>query len=110
MNWNALTNINELDKIKELSATKTVVIFKHSTRCSISSGALNRIERNWIGNEPFSMWYLDLIKHRDISNAIAQLFQIEHQSPQLLVIKNGVCIYHASHFEIDYQDLLAHAS
>lgn len=109
MNWNALTTVADLNQIKELSTTKTVVIFKHSTRCSISSGALNRLERNWVGNEPMSMWFLDLIKYRDVSNAVAQTFQVEHQSPQLLVIKNGTCVYHASHFEIEYQDLLAHA-
>jgi bacillithiol system protein YtxJ len=109
MKWNALTNINQIDTLKELSAKQAVLIFKHSTRCSISSAALNRLERNWQGNEPINLWFLDLIKYRDVSNAVAQQFQIEHQSPQVLVIKNGQCIYHSSHFDIDYHDILAHA-
>jgi bacillithiol system protein YtxJ len=108
MEWNALNDLGELDAIVAVSSTQPVLIFKHSTRCSISSTALNRLERSW--NDADSNhtlpYYLDLIAHRDISQAIATRFGIEHQSPQALVIKNGVCIYHASHFDIQYAELL----
>lgn len=105
MNWNKITSIEQLEELKNLSVEKTVFIFKHSTRCSISVGALNRIERKWSGNEPLSAWYLDLLAHRDVSNKIATDFNVEHQSPQVLIIKNKKCIYTSSHLAIEYASI-----
>lgn len=83
MNWQKLTNINQLTQIDELSEKNKVLIFKHSTRCSISDAALGRIERNWKDelNEVIPVFYLDLIKYREVSNAIEQHYNIIHQSP-----------------------------
>ena len=107
MNWLALNEEKELESIKSLSDTKPVVIFKHSTRCSISASALNRLERNWIENEMEGIkpYYLDLISYRPISAKIEAEFSVHHESPQVLIIKNGKCIYHASHIEINYNDI-----
>lgn len=112
MNWNKLSDINQLDEIIKASADKPVLIFKHSTRCSISSSALDRVERSWKNEEVHGLqpYYLDLIKFRTISGAIEDKFGIEHQSPQALIIKNGDCVYHASHYDIRYQELLKHLS
>ncbi len=105
MDWNLLTNEDELDKIVDNSATKTQVIFKHSTRCSISSVAKGRLDRaSSIQNADFH--YLDLINYRDISNKVAELFNVEHESPQVLVIREGKCIYHQSHMGINMQEIL----
>ena len=111
MLWHKLTDISQLQYIinltKEQSANGlTVLIFKHSTRCSISSMALNRLETKWIDNEKIPAYYLDLLSHRDISNEIEQVFSVEHASPQALLIKNGVCIYNASHTNISAADIL----
>jgi bacillithiol system protein YtxJ len=108
MEWNTLTAMEQLDALVEASSSRPVLLFKHSTRCSISATALNRLERSWNTTEINNTlpYYLDLIAHRDISQAIADRFHIEHQSPQALVIKNGRCIYDASHFEIQYAELL----
>lgn len=104
-----LEQVSQIDEIIELSAKdkiQAVAIFKHSTRCSISSMALNRLSRTWdISSEQLPIYYLDLIKHRDISNEIATRFNIEHESPQLLIIKNGTCIYDVSHNSIDVDDI-----
>ena len=109
MEWNKITNISQLEDINTASESEKIMIFKHSTRCSISSSALNRLERNW-NNENDSVkvkpYYLDLIAHRDISNGIAQKWNIEHESPQVLVIENGKCTYHNSHMGIDYNELM----
>ena len=96
MNWNTITSDSDLQKILELSKSQPVLIFKHSTRCSISSLELNRFERNWnnFGVEPF---YLDLLKYRQLSYTIAEIFEVEHQSPQLLLISENKCLEHASH-------------
>jgi bacillithiol system protein YtxJ len=108
MNWQTLSAIDQLHQIDELSKTKNILIFKHSTRCSISDAALNRVERNWKAEDETSLmpFYLDLLKHRDVSNAIAQHYQIEHQSPQALIIKNGKCIFSQTHSAIRLEELL----
>lgn len=107
MNWNKLTNISELEQIKKLSNSNPVVIFKHSTRCSISAMALNRLEKNWDEKAQKAIpYYLDLIANRDISNKIAEEFKVYHESPQLLIIKNGECVFDASHSEISYSEML----
>lgn len=108
MEWIALKNIAQLSTIDTESAVYPVLIMKHSTRCSISSAALNRLERNWKSSEvpKLKTYFLDLIAYRDVSNKIASSYGIEHQSPQILVISNGECIYNTSHTDISYADLL----
>jgi len=104
MNWINLTNISQINEIIELSKLSPVLIFKHSTRCSISSTALNRLERAWnIDHE--NIYYLDLIAHRDISNALAETFQVEHQSPQVMIISNGKSIFDESHWDISFDTI-----
>ncbi len=112
MNWNKLSDIKQLDEIIAISSDKPVLIFKHSTRCSISSTALDRMERSWKDEEVENLepYYLDLIQFRTISGAIEEKFDVEHQSPQALIIKNGHCVYHASHYDIRYPELLKHLS
>jgi bacillithiol system protein YtxJ len=104
MHWNPLTALDQLDEIIKISLNHSVVIFKHSTRCSISSTAFNRFERAWGGTEN-QAYYLDLIAYRPISLEIAEKFGIEHQSPQVLVINKGVCTFSASHWDISVDDL-----
>ena len=111
MLWHKLTDINQLADIKNGSLENSspvlaIIIFKHSTRCSISSMALNRLESKWVDNESIPAYYLDLLNYRPISNEIADLFSVEHASPQVLLIKNGSCIYHASHTNISAADIL----
>jgi bacillithiol system protein YtxJ len=104
IDWTALTDEAQLDAIDRLSAERPVLIFKHSTRCSISSAALNRLESAWSAADaiPGTLYYLDLIRFRGISNAIADRYGVQHESPQVLVIHHGRCVHHASHFGITY--------
>jgi len=107
MQWIPLTTETQLDEIVGQSASKPVVIFKHSTRCSISSTALSRLERAWNAtNTP--AYYLDLIAYRPVSGAIAEKFEIEHQSPQILVINKGKCSYSATHWDIAFDEINPH--
>lgn len=105
LNWNALTELKQLDSIIEESEEKPIVIFKHSTRCSISRMALKNFEREYSDENSASLYFLDLLNHRDVSNEIAQRFHVIHQSPQLLLIKNGQSVYDVSHSEIDAEAL-----
>jgi bacillithiol system protein YtxJ len=107
MNWNKLESVNALDVIKQESENQGVLIFKHSTRCSISAMALSRLERSWKDSEMqhLKAYYLDLLKHREISNQIALDFGVMHESPQIIIIQSGKAIYNASHSDIQYEDL-----
>ena len=104
MNWIKLTDLNQLDQLREHSKKSPIVIFKHSTSCSTSNMVINRLERNWKEEEMghVQAYFLDLLSYRQISNAIAEQFNIQHESPQLLVIRNEAAIYAGSHFEINY--------
>lgn len=107
MKWIDLNQAAQLESLKEESKKQPVLIFKHSTRCSISSSALNRLERSWNEDDMKSVkpYYLDLISYRDVSNKIQEVFGIQHESPQILLIKDGVCTYCASHMGITYPDV-----
>lgn len=104
MKWNILSSEQQLDEIKRNSNTKPQVIFKHSTRCSVSSMAKSRLDREQ-ENEKADFHYLDLIAHRNISNKIAEDFSIRHESPQILLIKNGECVYDESHMGINMGEI-----
>ncbi len=108
MNWISLTSPEQLLQIKEKSATTPQVIFKHSTRCSISSMVLQRLERSE-APESMDFYLLDLIAYRSLSNLVAENFQVSHESPQCLLIKNGACIYDESHMGIRMDELTAQA-
>lgn len=105
MNWIPLTTEQQLSEIKEQSAQHPVAIFKHSTRCSISAMAKNRLEK---AQEPdnVSFYYLDLIRYRELSNKIAADFAVQHESPQILLIRNGKCVYDESHTGIRMEEIL----
>ena len=99
--WKPITSIAELDALSEASQSETVLIFKHSTRCGISKMVLRQFEKALnAADEKVTVHYLDLLNYRDISDEIAAKFQVFHQSPQLLVLKNGVAVADASHYSI----------
>ncbi|WP_411768834.1 bacillithiol system redox-active protein YtxJ [Winogradskyella sp. A3E31] len=96
--WIPLTSKDQLDNIAEKSKTKTQVIFKHSTRCGISRMVMNQfISMYDLDINTIDLYYLDLLSYRDVSDEVGYKFQVMHQSPQLLVIKNGATVTHASH-------------
>ncbi len=105
MNWIALTEESQLNNIVEQSYSKPQLIFKHSTRCSISTVAKGRVDKSDI-DKSIDCYYLDLIAFRNISNLIAEKFHVFHESPQVVLIKNGECIYDESHNAIRPQDIL----
>ena len=105
LNWIILTNLGQLNEIVDLSNEKPVLIFKHSTRCSISRFALKQFENDYNLEDKIPLYFLDLINQRDVSNEISSRFEVEHQSPQLLLISKEKCIYNASHSNIAAEDL-----
>ena len=111
LEWFNLGSIEDLNAALEFSKEQTILLFKHSTRCSISSSALNKLKRNWKGEEvSIKPFYLDLINYRDVSSEIANKLKVEHQSPQMIIVKNGIAIFNSSHMDIDFNDVKTHAS
>lgn len=105
MQWNNLETISQLDELVALSQDQSVVIFKHSTRCSISRMALKQFENEFDFSDLVEPFYLDLIAFREVSNEIAARFGVVHQSPQLILIKEGKTVYNVSHSDIDAGEL-----
>ena len=106
MEWESLDSINYLDELDLVSEDKFVLLFKHSTRCSVSVMAKRRLETEWdLSNEQIIPVYLDLLKHRDVSNEIANRYGVTHQSPQVLLIKDGISHYDVSHNMISVEEL-----
>ena len=101
INWLHLINIDQIKQIRSLSKSETVFIFKHSTRCGISKMVIKRFENMF--DESMSnvkVYYLDLLNYRDVSDKVGVTFNVIHQSPQLLIIKNEVSVFNASHQDI----------
>lgn len=103
MKWIQLESLEQLKEIK--SSEQFSLIFKHSTRCSISMMARKRFELEWDAlPEDLNLYFLDLLRFREVSNSVAEIFDVYHQSPQLLLIRNGECIYETSHGEISAEE------
>ena len=109
MNWIALTDEAQLDTIVEESKSQPVVIFKHSTRCAISSMAKSRLDGEETP-ENIKFYYLDLLAYRPISNKVAEMFSVHHESPQVLLIKNGECTFEESHNGIRMDEIMEQAA
>ncbi|MDE3248702.1 MAG: bacillithiol system redox-active protein YtxJ [Bacteroidota bacterium] len=109
MDWKQLTADEQIDIIRERSAEKPQLIFKHSTRCAISSMAKSRLERA-TAPDSIDFYYLDLIANRALSQKVASSFGVEHESPQVLLIKDGRCVYNESHSGISMDEILVHSS
>ena len=105
LNWSNITSVEMLEEVYSNSENKPNLFFKHSTRCSISSMALNGFERNWNKEAECNLYFIDLIAHRDVSNKLAELSGVIHQSPQAIVVSGGQIIYSATHSGIDANDI-----
>jgi bacillithiol system protein YtxJ len=104
MQWKNITDLTQISEIKQKEGYS--LIFKHSTRCSVSSMAKRRFELDWeVLPADTSLYFLDLISYRDISAEIAETFQVHHESPQILLIKDGDCILDASHSDISADEV-----
>jgi len=108
MEWTALKSADQVGWLREESNHKPVLIFKYSSRCSTSRVVLDRLERNWNPERAGQLksYFLDLITYRSVSDMISSLFDVVHESPQVLVIKNGNLIYAQSHFGIAFDHII----
>jgi len=106
--WKNLTDLNQLDEILNDRTGQKQLLFKHSTRCGVSTMTKRQFEKEWPEeeNEDINVWYLDLLNHREISNAIAEKTGVYHQSPQVITLVNGEVRYDASHSEVSARRII----
>lgn len=109
MNWNTLSSVEQLAEIKSASYQQPQLIFKHSTRCSISAMVRSRLERSETPDN-INFYYLDLLAYRPVSDQVAEDFSVYHESPQVLLIKNGECVYDESHQGINMDEISEQAA
>jgi len=109
MNWRSLESEEDLQRIIKDSHQQPLAIFKHSTRCGISSMVKRRLESKWEKEtSDVPLYLLDLIAHRELSDKVSATFEIRHESPQLILLINGSSTYHASHISISANALAKH--
>ena len=101
----SIDQLNEIDRLSGSSDHVGVLIFKHSTRCYVSSSAYRKLENEWDFGEDLPLYYLDLIRHRDISDAISRRYGVDHESPQVILVKNGVAVGNASHHLVSVEEV-----
>ncbi len=105
INWKILSSISDLEEADKISSGKDVMLFKHSTTCSISHMAKMRLESAWNLEEKLEPYYLDLKAFRYISDTISEKYNVHHESPQIIILRKGECIYDASHFDITIEEI-----
>ena len=106
--WGYLSEPEQLNELISESSSIPVVIYKHSSRCGLSYITKNKLDEGWEAlRSEVRLYFLDLIRYREISSAVAKRFNIRHQSPQILIIKNGICVYNTSHHEINVDTILS---
>jgi len=114
MKWNEIKTEEDLNTAVLESNAHPILIFKYSTRCAISDRVLSIFQHEWDSNkennEKVTPYLLDLIQYRNLSNEIARRFKVRHESPQVLVIKEGECIYNESHGMVRFDDVIKSVS
>ncbi len=106
IDWLPLESVEDIERIKKRSHEVPCLILKHSTSCNISAIAKYRLEDDWeFKPDEMAAYYLDLLRFRQVSNKVAEMFQVHHESPQVLLLVDGECIYDASHLDITVEEL-----
>ncbi|MGM0932489.1 MAG: bacillithiol system redox-active protein YtxJ [Bacteroidota bacterium] len=99
--WKYITEEQDIEELEKQSFSKPVIIFKYSTRCGISRITLRKFENDLPENMDVAFYFMDLVKYRSLSNEIAERFKVSHESPQLIVLKEGKVLHHSSHQDIN---------
>ncbi len=106
-NWKEIVSEEDIEEIVNVSKDRPVIIFKYSLRCGVSFSAMDALGDYWKEDEMehATLYKVDVVRNRSLSQQVAQEFKVIHQSPQVLVIRDGIAIYNASHFRITFDSL-----
>ena len=103
--WETVQNKDDFLQLENRYPDKWLLFFKHSTTCGLSSMALRQLQASWRPIDQLIPFKIHVQEHRHISNLIEHHFSILHESPQVLLIEQGKCIYHASHWQISFEKI-----
>ncbi len=104
--WIPLERKEQLKGITGRSDEVLQVIFKNSLTCGVSGMVRRSFETNLsIPEGKADLHMLHIQDNRELSDEVSRAFEIRHESPQLLLIKNGKVVHHASHGQISFVDL-----
>lgn len=96
--WRGIHSGSDWENVLADSFTAPVLVFKHSSRCGISHMALERLDNQWPSHPlEINPYLLDLLANREVSNRIATELGVLHQSPQIILIHAGICVFTTSH-------------
>ncbi len=104
--WITLDSVEQLDVIKEKSKVKTQVIYKHSKKCIGSEKVMERFIDNYqLTANDLDLHYLDLNDYEEVSKRAEQKFNIDNESPQLIVLRNEDVVIYTSNQAINMINL-----
>lgn len=106
--WKEIQTKEQIDQLVQHSHQQPVLIYKHSTRCSLSTMAKNNMESGFslLKDHNIDVHYLDLIRFRDVSDYIESHLGVRHESPQVILLQNGEVVQHESHMRIDPEKIV----
>jgi len=107
--WREITSIEEWDKVMSDSASRQVIVLKHSTRCPVSASALEEYEA-YLADKPnpdTDYYLVKVIESRPVSNKIAEDLGVVHQSPQMILVKDGKAVWNTSHWSVTKKHMAA---
>ena len=97
--------INNLDQVLEISREKPVLILKHSNTCPISARSKTQVDSFLAKRNGIEAYLVVVQKERGMSNEIERILGITHQSPQVLIVRDGKAVTALSHFRISENSL-----
>jgi bacillithiol system protein YtxJ len=109
MHWIHLTHEDQLQKIVVRSQEKPQVIFKYSSCCPTSETIFQRLQKKCCPQQ-VDFHFLDLTGHADIAEKVSNIFNVSDQSAQVLIIKDGECIFSESRAEICLEQIMEHVT
>jgi bacillithiol system protein YtxJ len=93
--------IQELDRALDESRERPVLLFKHSLTCPISTRAFNELQSYLVNADPRISYKLITVQTaRAVSDEAAARLQLDHESPQAILVRHGREVWNASHSEI----------
>ena len=87
------------------AAESACLIFKHSTRCPVSTEAHRQVERFLQSQPGANVAVVLVVENRPVSLAIAAALDVQHASPQAILLRDGEATWNASHWDITVESL-----
>jgi bacillithiol system protein YtxJ len=82
------------------------IVFKHSPTCGVSAIARAEMHRYAQRPDTLPVEVVDVIGQRRLSKALAHRTEVRHESPQVLLVRDGTVVWHASHWQVTFENVV----